>query len=135
MAWIEPKINWKDGDFFNHIDYNRITSNIDYVREMLGLDSLFTPKSIDGYMRVSEYNAITQEIQRLYNEEGFYFEYYGIADRNSYSNPWNANQLNIIESAIKAMYSELRSGKVQISDESKTLNLASEDMNYNIYSE
>lgn len=45
MAWTEPKINWsaaKDsngkyvGDYFNATDYQRIKSNLTYLRELAG---------------------------------------------------------------------------------------------------
>ena len=32
MAWIQPKTNWVDGDYFNlDPDYNRIKGNIEYL--------------------------------------------------------------------------------------------------------
>ena len=135
MNWIEPKINWKNGDFFNHIDYNRITGDIDYIREMLSLESLFTPKSVDGYMRVSEYNAITHELKRIFETNDFSFDFVNIADRNAYSSPWNAIQLNDIENIIRLMYIELRGEVSNIVAENKTNNIVSEDKIYNIYSE
>lgn len=31
MAWITPKTNWQDGDYFDKDDYNRIIGNVDYL--------------------------------------------------------------------------------------------------------
>lgn len=32
MAWVTPKTNWVDGDYFNiNPDYNRIKGNIEYL--------------------------------------------------------------------------------------------------------
>lgn len=133
--WNKPKTNWKNGDFFNHIDYNRIVGNIDHIREMLDLEVLFSSKTVEEYMRVSEYNAITKAISEMYSSNNFNFELIEIPDRNDYSRPWNAEQLNLIESSIEKMYEELKGERTQIVSEDKNDNLASEDMNNRIFSE
>lgn len=133
--WQTPKTNWLGGDYFYHNDYNRITGNIDYIRDMLGYPSMFTPKYNSGYMRVSEYNAITREIQRIYDLGDYGFYYAGVPDRTASSPPWNVTHLNTIESGINLIYLSLIGEISQITDESKEDNLVSEDTNYNIYSE
>ena len=31
--WVEPKTNWKQDDFFNVGDYNRIKGNLNEIRQ------------------------------------------------------------------------------------------------------
>lgn len=32
MEWIEPKVNWSPDDYINTSDYNRIRSNVEYLK-------------------------------------------------------------------------------------------------------
>jgi hypothetical protein len=42
MAWITPKINWTEDDYFNASDYNRIKDNADFLYGMGKVSSLTT---------------------------------------------------------------------------------------------
>jgi hypothetical protein len=35
MAWIDPKLNWLEGDYINFVDWNRIENNILELRNYL----------------------------------------------------------------------------------------------------
>ena len=48
MAWITPKTDWTDGEFFDKDDFNRIIGNIDFLYNLytsLG-NTPFTPASM-----------------------------------------------------------------------------------------
>lgn len=57
MAWVTPKTDWSDGDYFDISDYNRIIGNVNYLYQLyidLGQPS-FTPADMGS--TVSEYSS------------------------------------------------------------------------------
>ena len=77
MAWIEPKTDWKESDYFNATDYNRITGNIAYLKELAaklfthyGIDDMGAPKDYSSMIYAREMNAIEQNLQKI-NVHGY----------------------------------------------------------------
>lgn len=121
MAWIRPKTNWKDGDYFNIFpDYIRIKGNIEHLiflsKEMYPEYSYPELKtvSITDYPDVSFFNNIVNatkailnncyspsniEPMRLYFANGLGF---------------NANELNAIESNHLYLYNAFTAQKSAI---------------------
>ena len=65
MAWVTPKTNWVDGDYFNiNPDYNRIKGNIEYLLALSKtMYADYTAPSLEsasmsGYPRVSFFNNV-----------------------------------------------------------------------------
>lgn len=56
MAWIEPRTNWKVGDFFNIQDYNRIKNNLSFLHEYAL--TLFTPFEIEDMGKDKTYSDL-----------------------------------------------------------------------------
>lgn len=72
MAWIEPKTDWTESDYFNASDYNRIIGNISYLKAymddlFLGLTnvSLGSEKTYTSLFYAREMNVIEQTLERL----------------------------------------------------------------------
>lgn len=76
MNWIEPKTDWKYGDYFNAVDYNRIKNNLLYLH--VKINELFPPetelpdlgadKVLTDYFYASEFNAFEEELEAINNQ-------------------------------------------------------------------
>lgn len=72
MAWVTPKTDWKNGDYFNlDPDYNRIKGNIEYLvatgKSLYGSFSAPTLESptANGYPKATFFNKIFTAIEAL----------------------------------------------------------------------
>ena len=72
MAWVTPKTNWVDGDYFNiNPDYNRIKGNIEYLLALSKtMYADYTAPSLEsasmsGYPRVSFFNNVVNATKAL----------------------------------------------------------------------
>lgn len=72
MAWIEPKTDWVDTDFFNYSDYNRIVGNISEIKSLLhdmfpdfGFGVMNYPKDYTSMFYASEMNTIENNLHAL----------------------------------------------------------------------
>lgn len=72
MAWIEPKTDWVDTDFFNFGDYNRIVGNISEIKSLLhdmfpdfGFGVMNYPKDYTSMFYASEMNTIENNLSAL----------------------------------------------------------------------
>lgn len=71
--WIKPKIDWKYGDGFDHIDYNRIKNNLLYLCEQankiyppeIELPDLGEDKVRSDYFYANEFNAFEDTLERI----------------------------------------------------------------------
>ena len=64
--WQLPKTNWKDSDFFNIEDYNRIKGNINEIRsQALLLWPDFTFEEMGSDKTYQDYGFYADEINRL----------------------------------------------------------------------
>ena len=72
MAWVTPKTNWVDGDYFNlNPDYERIKGNIEYLIALsktmyadYSAPALETA-NITGYPRVSFFNNVVNATKAM----------------------------------------------------------------------
>lgn len=113
MAWIEPKTDWVENDYFNASDYNRIIGNISYLKAYL--DDLFLnltnvslgeEKTYTSLFHAREMNAIEQALEKL-NSETYGLD---VGETQTYkpNKPtplWS--EYNRLESAILLLYNAM----------------------------
>lgn len=114
MAWIEPKTNWVNGDYFNiDPDYNRIKGNIEYLialTEDMYPDypsPVLASVDITGYPTPSFFNNVVNATQAI-----MYHCYTPLGARamRVYSDNgvgWSASELNAIEENHRLLYDVL----------------------------
>ena len=117
MEWIEPKTDWTSESYFNADDYNRITSNITYLYDLLstlflGVDSSIIGEEKNAYSLIyaREINEIEEKLSELnsltYNLNiGQQMEYMDNGRTMDY------NELNRIEEACLKIYKTMVSHK------------------------
>ena len=117
MAWIEPKINWADTDYFNVEDYNRIIGNVDHLKTLA--DDLFLKltdlsmgeeKTHLSLIYAREMNNIESSLEIL-NLETYDFD---IGEKTEYRSNGSTplySEFNRIESAILLIYNTMTSHK------------------------
>jgi len=114
--WQTPKTTWKEGDFFNIEDYNRIKGNINEIRsQALLLWPDFTFEEMGADKTYEDYGFYANEINRFeanldYICAGTYA--FKIGSRQTfYDNQlfidWQ--ELNRIEEACRLIYSNIQS--------------------------
>ena len=118
MAWITPKTNWVDGDYFNlNPDYNRIKGNIEYLielsKEMYPAYSTPTLESADitGFPKVSFFNNVVNATKAILDNS---YSPNGSKSMRAYSSNgivWNASELNAIEKNHLLLYHALNGQK------------------------
>ncbi len=118
MAWITPKTNWVDGDYFNlNPDYNRIKGNIEYLialsKEMYSEYNVpeLESNDITGYPTVAFFNNIVNSTKAMLNN---CFSPIGAKPMRVYSSNgvgWNAAELNAIEENHLLLYHALNGQK------------------------
>ena len=114
--WQTPKTNWKEGDFFNIEDYNRIKGNLNEIRLqalMLWPDFVFEEMGLDKTYQDYGYHA--DEINRfesnVENIRAGTYPFKTGSRRTFYDNqPFiNWQELNRIEEACRLIYSNIQS--------------------------
>lgn len=117
MAWIEPKTDWNENDYFNASDYNRITGNIRHVIEMarefyndLQESLVSEDKTYQSLIYAREMNEIEDVLKSL-NQQTYDLK---IGDKQTYypnqSTPlWS--EFNRIENAIFTIYKTINAQK------------------------
>lgn len=73
MAWTQPKLDWKESDYFTFDDFQRIINNVYYLRDALqdlglevtGVASFDTTRGNATIPYVSTINALEQSIRIL----------------------------------------------------------------------
>lgn len=83
MSWITPKTNWAvswdqegnyTGDYFNITDYNRITGNMEVLKELAAevfgadINRTYDSKTYNSFYYAGDVNAITQTLNDLANQ-------------------------------------------------------------------
>ena len=115
MAWIQPKTNWKDTDYFNlSPDYERIRGNIVHLQ---GLAQQLYPNlvviemeqpDITGYPTQSFLNNVVDNVQALADASFTPIGYKAMVRYQGNAPGWDAAALNIIENNILLLYSMVR---------------------------
>lgn len=118
MAWIVPKTDWKNTDYFNIEDYNRIIGNLEYIKALgaalfYGLPSIASlgdDKTYTSMIYAREINAIEDCLEKL-NLGSYSFD---IGDKKTYyanqSTPLYS-EFNRIEGAILLLYKTMTAHK------------------------
>lgn len=116
-VWQEPKVNWKDGDYFNLApDYQRIKGDIEYLHELSLLlfptYSIYTLPmySIDQFPKADFFNTIVYNID-LINKNTIKKTnplYKAMRTYTPNGLIWNKDDLNTIEENLKMFYEELK---------------------------
>jgi len=114
--WQTPKTNWKEGDFFNIEDYNRIKGNINEIRsQALLLWPDFTFEEMGTDKTYEDYGFYADEINRFetnldYICAGTYA--FKIGSRQTFyeNQPFiDWEELNRVEEACRLIYSNIQS--------------------------
>lgn len=112
MAWITPKTNWINGDYFNISDYSRIKGNIEYLIDLAKTvyvsweNTKLETVSIETIPHVSFFNNVVKATQELIDHT----KIGNTNEMNSYTaneRAWNATELNIIENNHLALYTAI----------------------------
>ena len=103
MSWTTPKTNWQSGDLFSYFDYNRITGNIEYLYNEIGVTptGTYTVMDITGYLLAPDYNPVGVDVTNLYNWFGLSNIHAPIEWKDMYSMPWTSAELNAIEGILQ----------------------------------
>lgn len=114
--WQTPKTNWKEGDYFNIIDYNRIKGNINEIRsQALLLWPDFTFEEMGSDKTYQDYGFHADEINRfeanVENIRAGTYPFKTGSRQTFYDNQpfidWK--ELNRIEEACRLIYSNIQS--------------------------
>ena len=111
MAWVTPKTNWVDGDYFNlNPDYERIKGNIEYLIALsktmyadCSAPALETA-NITGYPRVSFFNNVVNATKAMLEN---CYSPSGTRSMRLYASNgvgWTASELNAIENNHLLLY-------------------------------
>lgn len=121
MAWVTPKTNWVDGDYFNiNPDYNRIKGNIEYLLTMSKtMYADYTAPSLEsasmsGYPRVSFFNNVVNATKALLEN---CYSPSGVRSMRLYASNgtgWTASELNAIENNHLLLYKAFHGQKAGI---------------------
>ena len=111
MAWVTPKTDWVDGDYFNiNPDYNRIKGNIEYLIALSKTmyadysSPALETASITGYPRVSFFNNVVNATKAMLEN---CYSPSGIRSMRLYASNgvgWSASELNAIEGNHLLLY-------------------------------
>jgi hypothetical protein len=114
MAWIEPKTNWVNGDYFNlEPDYTRIKGNIEHLialsKEMYPDYPTPILESVDimGFPNILFFNNVVNATKSIMNH---CYTPIGAKSMRIYSSNgvgWNASELNAIEENHRLLYDVL----------------------------
>lgn len=120
MAWIEPKTNWNESDYFNAEDYNRIIGNMAHLEivseelfKEIELLSMGEDKTYDSLIYAREINVIETNLETInLNTYGF-----NIGEKVVYKDNGSTplySEFNRIESAILKLYTTLQAHKANL---------------------
>lgn len=108
MAWTTPKTDWKGTDTFDKADWDRISYNVKYVAEAVGL--YYTPVNVYDKLTLitsRQRTLLTNELEEIYATMGASWNRGYVAPRVDYGSPWSSKDLNIIENMLLYMKRQL----------------------------
>lgn len=114
--WQQPKTNWKEGDFFNIEDYNRIKGNLNEIRSQALLlwpdfdfEEMGSDKTYQDYgFHADEINRFESNVENI--RAGTYPFKTGSRQTFYDNQPFiNWQELNRIEKACRLIYSNIQS--------------------------
>lgn len=117
MAWLEPKTDWKQSDFFNVEDYNRIKGNLNEIRaQALVLWPDFSFEQMGDDKTYQDYGFYADEINRFEDNIEHIcrgtFPFAVGEKKTFYENTSfiDYKELNRIEEACRMMYENITNG-------------------------
>ena len=117
MAWLKPKTDWQQSDFFNIEDYNRIKGNLNEIRtQALTLWPDFSFEQMGDDKTYQDYGFYADEINRFENNienicKGTYP--FKVGEKKTFyeNTPFiDYKELNRIEEACRMMYVNIMNG-------------------------
>ena len=115
--WLTPKTDWRESDYFNIEDYNRIIGNISYLKSLAdelfvlqNSSSLGDEKGYASMIYASEMNNVEDALESL-NLETYGFE---IGEKQTFKANGSTllwSEFNRIESAILLLYKTMKAHK------------------------
>lgn len=108
MAWTTPKTDWKGTDTFDTADWDRISYNVKYIAEAVGL--YYTPVTVYHQRTLitsRQRTLLTNRLEEIYATMGASWNRGYVAPRVDYGSPWNSKDLNIIENMLLDMKRQL----------------------------
>lgn len=111
--WTNPKIDWRDTDYFNAIDYNRIKNNLIYLKELANklydefeISEVGKDKTYSDYFYADEINLLEQNFdvinnKSIQNDYGKTSTYYANGKMINYI------ELNHLEQGILDLYDKM----------------------------
>lgn len=116
MAWTYTKTNWKNGDYFDYVNYIRIIANLDWLKNQFtaftwDFNPTLNTKTVNDYLEYSEHNDSSELAMRLNNSyikrnDDLAFRINAIAGHPV----WDALELNSIEQACQDCYDKIQDG-------------------------
>ena len=120
MAWIEPKTDWKESDYFNAKDYNRFIGNLavlkllaDELFQTVEILSMGEDKTYNSLIYAGEINAIESNLEIL-NLNTYAFP---IGEKMIYKDNGKTplySEFNRMESAILQLYTTMQAHKANL---------------------
>lgn len=106
-TWTTPKTNWQGSDYFMASDWNRISLNVAYIADELGI--AYEPLLVNNGqpLRSDICNEITDMLETLYAALNASWNRGYVAPRVDYGSAWNSRDLNIIEDMLLNMKAQL----------------------------
>lgn len=110
--YIEPKINWVDGDKFNLTpDYDRIKSNIEHTESLYGISGVpLGSYTLTDVPTSDFYNNIHNNIKLITDGT------VALRKIKAYDLVWSAKELNTIEGACKGAYDNYQANTLICND-------------------
>ena len=107
MAWTTPKTDWQGSDYFTASDWNRISLNVAYISDKLGI--AYEPLLVTNGqpLRSDICNEVTDMLETLYAALNASWNRGYVAPRVDYGSAWNSRDLNIIEDMLLNMKAQL----------------------------
>ena len=114
MAWITPKTNWVADDKIWVADFNRITGNLAYLKNLseklysYNIDTLPDTQARTDFPYASKLNAIEKVLEQI-NLNTYAFDIGTTKTYVANGHPFDYNELNRIESATLKLYKTVQS--------------------------
>lgn len=117
MAWMEPKTDWKESDYFNAKDYNRFIGNLTVLEVLteelfktVDLAPMGEDKTYHSLIYAREINAIENNLETInLNTYGFHIGEKVVYKENGKTPLYS--ELNRMESAMLKLYTTMQAHK------------------------
>ena len=97
MAWITPKTDWAETDYFTYIDANRITGNLNHIYPSADLKDDYDN---DDVITVSEWTAVLDALDAIIEETGYTIDAEALAP-SMIAAAYNFNTIESLTQSLK----------------------------------